>query len=1007
MTNGACSGQDQANITIEKRPQITTDLLPLYYRCEGTSVTFTVVATGSGTLHYVWKKNGLVISGAPDAPSYTINPIAVTDAAVYTVEVTGNCTPKAVSSPSTLNVYSMPTFTTCPSNITQNTDAAMCTAVVNYTTAVSSMLHTPFGNSPLAYSVAYEFTGATTGSGSGDGSGSTFNKGVTTVTITATNACGSAVCTFTVTIEDHELPNITCPSNKNVMANVANCEYQVTGTGWDATFSDNCNGATVSNNFTGTATLNGAKFPLGSRVVVWTVTDASGNTSTCSFTVTVETQFTYNYTFNAVTINDGDSKTICEGEQITIGLTGDNTQSFVLKHGVDTVYSGNVGAVPHIFTAALSDAGTYELTVTNAFGCDSLTSFTLGVHPAVVATAVVKNTFCDQDNGSIDLTMNSGTSPYTYNWSNGATTEDVTGLAAGTYTVTITDDKGCSVIYNYTIIIDNVLNATTSNTYATIQAAINAATAGDVIVVCAGTYNENVVVNKSLDIRGAQYNVSVLGRTFNGSNESVVQPTGTTSAFKITTGNAVSIRGFSLDGSSGMGGAVKGVEEWTSANGLIVQENFVRNFSSIGVSIAAGSQNFNISGNDIQYNYVGVYLSNVSHDGLIENNIIANHTDGTFDKGAAVVLEGDNANNTIQHNTMTGNGKGVFVWDSGSVGGGPDNLTGTIVSENNMSGCDKYLVNNRTATLAATCNWYGTTIANDIASDISGNVTYTPYLVIGTDDQPTTPGFQPVAGACSGTPIVIDNIAVTDELCSVQGAIEITFSSGTAPYNIAWTGPSNGSTNGISSPHTIGSLPAGAYSFTITDANMSAGVGNATVNYLPVTNTTQSTYHATIQAAINAANSGDVIEVCAGTYNEELNVNKPLTINGAQQGVDPRPSAGLGRTIGGTNESIVIAPKNKKVITIAADNVIIDGLQITQSGGSGTADAVKATNSQTGITFRYNIVSNSTDEAIQLEAGNDYTISYNYIANPTGDGITLSSYDVTPRKGSNQKNTEQ
>ncbi|KXK36997.1 MAG: fibronectin type III domain-containing protein [Bacteroidetes bacterium OLB9] len=1062
VTNGACSSQDQANITIEKRPQITTDLLPLYYRCEGTSVTFTVVATGSGTLHYVWKKNGLVISGAPDAPSYTINPIAVTDAAVYTVEVTGNCTPKAVSSPSTLNVYSMPTFTTCPSNITQNTDAAMCTAVVNYTTAVSSMLHTPFGNSPLAYSVAYEFTGATTGSGSGDGSGSTFNKGGTTVTITATNACGSAVCTFTVTIEDHELPNITCPSNQNVMANVANCEYQVTGTGWDPTFSDNCNGATVSNDFNNLATLNGAEFPLGSTVVVWTVTDASGNTSTCSFTVTVETQFNYTYTFNAVTINDGDSKTICEGEQITIGLTGDNTQSFVLKHGVDTVYSGSVGDAPHIFTAALSDAGTYELTVTNAFGCDSLTSFTLGVHPAVVATAVVKNTFCDQDNGSIDLTMNSGTSPYTYTWSNGATTEDVTGLAAGTYTVTISDMNSCSVIYNYTIIIDNVLNATTSNTYATIQAAIDAATAGDVIEVCAGTYQENLVVDKSLDIRGANYGVDPNSGT-RGAESIITFPTGSNGGeLVIIRADDVSMDGFTMDGENNVtASGSTGLLGY--GNNISVTNNIVSNFNYVSVWFSSYHPDYPTpSGNNfyrdnilVSQNYIhnadifnladgsiigyGIYMQgsygsvtdNVVEDtkdaiqvqpyqhpnstnttGVVSGNSFEGYRDVIWYNAGGAGVQPPNNSWSINNNYLTGiappTGSSVTSWLGLRLHSYKQNgLVFNFNSIDHGAGLPGDFISNTegspTETLDATCNWYGTTIANDIASNISGNVTYTPYLVIGTDDQPTTPGFQPVAGACSGTPIVIDNIAVTDELCSVQGAIEITFSGGTAPYNIAWTGPSNGSTNGISSPHTIGSLPAGAYSFTITDANMSAGVGNATVNYLPVTNTTQSTYHATIQAAIDAATSGDVIEVCAGTYNEELNVNKPLTINGAQQGVDPRPSTGSVRTIGGTNESIVIAPKNKKVITIAADSVIIDGLQITQSGGSGTADAVKASNSQTGITFRYNIVSNSTDEGIQLEAGNDYTISYNYIANPTGDGITLSSYDVTPVKGSNQK----
>ncbi|MBL4656190.1 MAG: gliding motility-associated C-terminal domain-containing protein [Bacteroidia bacterium] len=54
------------------------------------------------------------------------------------------------------------------------------------------------------------------------------------------------------------------------------------------------------------------------------------------------------------------------------------------------------------------------------------------------------NTLCNGDsNGGVDLTVNGGTAPYTYGWSNGTTTEDVGSLAAGNYTVQIIDDHGC------------------------------------------------------------------------------------------------------------------------------------------------------------------------------------------------------------------------------------------------------------------------------------------------------------------------------------------------------------------------------------------------------------------------------------------------------------------------------------------------------------------------------------------------------------------------------------
>ncbi|MDX1913265.1 MAG: PKD domain-containing protein, partial [Saprospiraceae bacterium] len=48
------------------------------------------------------------------------------------------------------------------------------------------------------------------------------------------------------------------------------------------------------------------------------------------------------------------------------------------------------------------------------------------------------------ENGSIDLTVNGGTAPYTYQWSNGLEEEDLFGLSAGTYWVIVTDDAGCT-----------------------------------------------------------------------------------------------------------------------------------------------------------------------------------------------------------------------------------------------------------------------------------------------------------------------------------------------------------------------------------------------------------------------------------------------------------------------------------------------------------------------------------------------------------------------------------
>ncbi len=66
------------------------------------------------------------------------------------------------------------------------------------------------------------------------------------------------------------------------------------------------------------------------------------------------------------------------------------------------------------------------------------------------------------NNGSIDLSVSGGTTPYTYSWSNGATTQDLSGLSEGTYTVTITDGQGQDTILSYFVGVMQIVSANTS-----------------------------------------------------------------------------------------------------------------------------------------------------------------------------------------------------------------------------------------------------------------------------------------------------------------------------------------------------------------------------------------------------------------------------------------------------------------------------------------------------------------------------------------------------------------
>ncbi|MCB0608799.1 MAG: T9SS type A sorting domain-containing protein [Lewinella sp.] len=94
--------------------------------------------------------------------------------------------------------------------------------------------------------------------------------------------------------------------------------------------------------------------------------------------------------------------------------------------------------------------GTYTVTVTDGADCPVVQSYTVGDSP-IAQHAAAYAAYCDEANGSVNLTVSGGNAPYTYAWTGGAATEDLTGVAAGDYTVTITDDGGCTSVQTYTV----------------------------------------------------------------------------------------------------------------------------------------------------------------------------------------------------------------------------------------------------------------------------------------------------------------------------------------------------------------------------------------------------------------------------------------------------------------------------------------------------------------------------------------------------------------------------
>jgi hypothetical protein len=121
---------------------------------------------------------------------------------------------------------------------------------------------------------------------------------------------------------------------------------------------------------------------------------------------------------------------------------------------IQNLYRAQVGTTSTITQSACSSyslngqtytqSGTYTQVRTNVTGCDSTITLNLTINQPPTANSNLNNTtFHGASDGAADLTV-SGSAPFSFVWSNGATTEDLNNVAAGTYNVTISDANGCT-----------------------------------------------------------------------------------------------------------------------------------------------------------------------------------------------------------------------------------------------------------------------------------------------------------------------------------------------------------------------------------------------------------------------------------------------------------------------------------------------------------------------------------------------------------------------------------
>jgi len=429
---------------------------------------------------------------------------------------------------------------------------------------------------------------------------------------------------------------------------------------------------------------------------------------------------------------------------------------------------------------------------------------------------------------------------------------------------------------------------TLGDVYTNIQQAIDDADPGDTINVAAGVYDGNTVGPEGhLVIDKA--NLTLKSADGKGST-----------TINVANGVGIDIRGgaanFVLGGASGQGFTIAGksgttfVIQLTNApSGVEISHNTIdtTGSASMGVSIgAAGASDLTISNNDfIAEDGDGSIWGPDVHNVTVSDNTFtgpATPTSGYAIQFAGVTSASPSA---INGNTIDNYGSGIFI----HTVGGTTVVSGLTINDNSISECLKGI---RLGHSSQTLDMDDVTVTgNTLSSNDIG-------ICVGDGVHVLASNFTIQNNCITGNTYGLKNEHATELVTAEENA---------------W-GDATGPHHPLKNVGGLGDEVSDNVDFYpwYPDCSFTTPV------YKPVHNVTLDAYYDTIQGAIDEASPDDVIEADAGTFTEDVTIDKSLTLNGAQVGVDAR-----GRS---ESESEIVGVVE---VTSAATDVVFDGFKFT------------------------------------------------------------------------------
>jgi hypothetical protein len=950
QTNVSCNGGSNGTATVTP----TSGTAPYTYAWSPSGGT---ASTASGLLAGSYTVTITDANGCTGTRNFTITqpaaPLAATGGfkvdptcnggsnGSATVFVTGGTTPYTYSWSPSGGTAATGTGLSAGTYTVTVTDSKGCTATRNFTITQPLVLATTGSQTDVSCN------GGTNGTATVIASGGTapYIYSWSPSGGTGATASGLAAGSYTVTVTDSK----SCTTTKNYTINQP---ATVSGSTVVTNASCGSNGAINLIPSGGTAPYT---FDWGSGI---TTEDRTGLTAG-NYSVTITDSNGCTGTVNTTVSSAGgpSGSTMVSNVSCFGGANG----AIVLTSSGGTppyTYSWNDG--PTSKNRSGLSAGTYTVTITDANGCQAtvVSNVTQALSPLSGIT-VVTNVACNGgSNGAINLTPSGGTPPYTYNWGGGITTEDRTGLTAGTYSVTITDANACTATIPITV--TQPVAAVSGSTIVT-NLACNGGSTGAINLTPSGgtppytfSWGGGITTEDRTGLTAGSYSVTITDANGCTStiNATVTQPA-FLSAFAMmqnnvacnggTTGSAtVGVTGgtgaytYSWSPSGGTGATASGLSAGTytvtvtDANGCTDTQSFTitQTFTSV-------------SGSTVVTNVA----CNGGSNGAINLTPSGGSGPYTFNWGGGIATEDRTGLSAGTYTVIITDVNGCTATVNATVTQPASPLSGTTVVTNVACfGGTNGTINLTPSggTPPYTYNWGGGITTQDRTGLAAGTYSVTITDAFGCTGVVNATVTQPASSVAGTT--VVTNVSCNG---SSTGAVNLTPTGGTPPYTFNWGG-------GITTEDRAG-IAAGSYSVTITDANGCTGTVNATItqpaslSVVPVSQT---------NIACNGGSNGSAaVNVTGGTG--------PYTYSWSPSGGTGASAFGLGAgtytvTVTDANgcvgtQSFTITQPPAFTISTSQTNISCNGgangtASVTVSGGTGPYTYSWAPSGGTGAT---------------------------------------------------------